>query len=89
MEEELAIKGFNAGYNIEKHLPELAQQLSKGFQDSAHPFAEAFIKGAEEMTKERSRTDPKFLDRLMERLSGNDQPDLSPGKDEMDMDIDR
>lgn len=89
MEDELITKGFNAGYMLEKHLPELAKQLSKSLKDTSHPFAEGFIKGAEEMGLERSRTNPKFLDRLMEGLSDKDQPDIFPNKEEMDLDFDR
>lgn len=89
MSDELITKGFNAGYLIEKHLPELAKQLANGLQDNPHPFAEGFTKGVEEMTKERIMSHPKFLDRMMDEFREPDHHKELPGKEEMDMDFDR
>lgn len=41
------IRGFNAGYQLEKLKPELAKKLVNGFTDKDHPYARGFTAGVE------------------------------------------
>ncbi len=50
--EEHIQKGFNAGYQLEKHNPELASTLKKGFTDKEHPYVQGFMAGSQEYSKE-------------------------------------
>lgn len=54
-EEQLIQKGFNAGYQLQQHKPELAQKLQNGFTDKTHPYAQGFIAGSNEYVKEQSK----------------------------------
>lgn len=50
------VEGFNAGYLIEKYKPELARELVKSLSDVELPFAEGFVSGSKEYSKERGRS---------------------------------
>ena len=54
-EEQQIQKGFNAGYLIAKHKPELAEIMQHGFVDKENPYALGFIAGAKEHEKEMSK----------------------------------
>lgn len=58
------IEGFNAGYIIEKHRPELAKQLVEGLDGMEVPFVEGFIAGNSQSLKERERTRSKTISKL-------------------------
>lgn len=47
------IKGFNNGYMLEKHNPELARKLLNGFTDKEHPYVQGFTSGVREFARER------------------------------------
>lgn len=47
------LEGFNAGYIIERHRPELAKQLVAAVEGVEVPFVEGFIAGSQEYAKER------------------------------------
>ena len=51
-EQELE-NGFNAGYIIEKHNPELAKYLIEGIEQLKDSYADGFIAGSKESIKER------------------------------------
>ncbi len=55
-------EGFNAGYLIEKHRPELTQQLVKSIEGVELPFIEGFVAGSQEYAKERTRS--KIISKL-------------------------
>lgn len=82
-------KAFNAGYLVEKHLPQLSKVLVKGFQDKSGPFAEGFIAGSQECVKERTLGKSKFLERLKGNLGkpATPSPSKERGDKEMEMDI--
>ena len=85
---QITQKAFNAGYLIEKHLPQLSQLLVKGFQGSEHPYVQGFIAGSVEMSKERSQTKSGFLDRLKSDFGSNPQTKTKDrGDREMDIEI--
>ena len=77
-EEKELLEGFNAGYLIEKHRPELAQQLVKSVEGVELPFVEGFVAGSQEYAKERTRS--KIISKLRES-SGISKPPISKKKD--------
>ncbi|MEM1328599.1 MAG: hypothetical protein AAGI23_21770 [Bacteroidota bacterium] len=52
---KLEIKGFNAGYLLQKHLPILAEMLRASLANSDNDFATAFVAGSNEMQQEQRR----------------------------------
>ncbi|NJL77034.1 MAG: hypothetical protein HC892_20495 [Saprospiraceae bacterium] len=50
------LEGFNAGYLMEKHRPELSKQVVKATEGVDTPFFEGFVAGSQEFDKERSRS---------------------------------
>lgn len=78
------LEGFNAGYLLEKHRPELTGQLTKAVEGVDTPFFEGFVAGSQEYAKERSRG--KLISKLKEDFGGR-KSNLS--KDKKGMDIDR
>lgn len=85
-DEKELIAGFNAGYLIEKHQPELAKKIGDAVESVEEEFFQGFVEGREEFTKERSRA------KLLDRLKGDfDRPlPFSKAKDkDKDLDIDR
>lgn len=61
-EEKQINKGFNAGYMLAKHRPELAEQMQKGFVDKENPYALGFIAGTKEYVRELSKSRNKNYD---------------------------
>ena len=47
--------GFNAGYQLQQHKPELAAHLQKGFANKQHPYARGFSSGQQQYIKEQSQ----------------------------------
>lgn len=64
-EEEHIQKGFNAGYQLQRHNPELTMQIEKGFTDKDHPYAQGFTAGSREFTKEQSTS--SYLDKQLNK----------------------
>lgn len=81
-------KAFNAGYLIEKYLPQLSKMLVKGFQDKTSPFAEGFIAGSKEMISERGRSKSTFLEKLKENYGEPTKRKTTRSRDDREMDID-
>lgn len=83
MEENfLYIKAFNAGYLIEKYLPQLAKVLTSSLNDSDNEFIQGFLAGTQEYAKERSRG--KLISKLRTDFGGkksNPSKDMDKGKD--------
>lgn len=73
------LEGFNAGYVIEKHRPELAKQLVSAVEGVELPFVEGFVAGSQEYTKER--TQMKTISKLREASKGS-MPFPSRDKDD-------
>ena len=73
-------EGFNAGYLIEKHRPELAQQLVKSVEGVELPFIEGFVAGSQEYAKERTRS--KIISKLRDSTGIPSPP--SKNKDNRD-----
>jgi hypothetical protein len=73
-------KGFNEGYLISKHEPELAEKLSSVKSD--HPRMEGFRDGRTEQTKEKERY-PEWLKRDFSK------PLHSQGKEDKGIDKDK
>ena len=77
--------GFNAGYIIRKHKPQLYEQLNHAIHDVDLPFFQSFIDGGEELTKEHIKN-------LMQKDSMQKTHDLflnkeTSSKDQIEPDI--
>ncbi len=72
------LEGFNTGYLIEKHRPELAKQLVKAVEGVELPLVNGFVAGSQEYAKERAS---KVISKLRE--------DFSPRKSGLSKDKDR
>lgn len=80
---KLQVRGFNAGYKIEKYMPKLGSTLRKSLANSQNEFAEAFVAGGNEMLKERNRS--KLLSKMKSTARS-----LNQSKDrDKDKEIDR
>ena len=67
-EDKEMLEGFNAGYIIEKHRPELAKQLVSAVEGVEIPFVEGFVAGSKEYAKERTQS--KVISKLRESSQG-------------------
>ncbi len=81
-EDKEILEGFNAGYLIEKHRPELAKQLVKAVEGVELPFITGFVAGTQEYTRERTS---KVISKLRENISLQ-KPDPFKDKDRDDKD---
>ena len=81
---KIQVKGFNAGYKIEKYVPALSNVLRSSLSSSQqNEYVEAFIAGGDEMLKERNRA--KVLSKMRDSAKS-----LGQSKDRgKDMEIDR
>ena len=77
LEDKDMADGFNAGYVIEKHQPELSQRIVKAAKGVDTPFNKGFVAGAEEYSKERT-IQSKAID-LMRDDTSLDITDLDQG----------
>jgi len=75
-------KGFNAGYQLQKHDPNLAESLANSFVDKEHPYAEGFSKGAEQYTVEQAQSKSSYKDRLKGKLQSKSST-KAKGKDDL------
>lgn len=79
-EEKEILNGFNAGYLIAKHLPDLSEKLQKGLVNKEDDFAKGYMAGAKEFTGEMSKPrtrnyDPQHLtkgQKLVDKNKGKD-----------------
>ena len=51
-ETEKLRKGFNAGYVLEQHNPELTRLLHDSMAESSDPYAQGFIKGSRQYVQD-------------------------------------
>lgn len=51
-DEKKFLKGFNAGYLIAKHNPELSKKLKQGLSESDNALVQGFLSGTQELKKE-------------------------------------
>lgn len=61
---EKIIEGFNAGYLMEKHEPELSKSLREGIPNPKDPYILGFLKGAQQCQKERNKEMDSLFDQL-------------------------
>ncbi|MCI5083739.1 MAG: hypothetical protein MRY78_18725 [Saprospiraceae bacterium] len=80
------LEGFNAGYLIEKHRPELAKQLVSAVDGVDMPFIQGFVEGSKEYSKERNRS--KIINKLKETSKEISSSKTLKNKDK-GLDIDR
>ena len=63
-EEQQYIRGFNHGYLLTKHLPDLVAKLVKQIKETSSDYLSGFFSGKEEYELEWSRTQIDELRRL-------------------------
>ena len=68
---ELIKKGFNAGYLLQKHDPELAQKLLQDLKDTDIPYSQGYKAGIKEYTREQIKEHYKA--RSAERKQNKDK----------------
>ena len=73
-------EGFNTGYIIQQHRPEIFKIIESSTKDVELPFFDAFKKGGETFTKD------KIKSLLLDNLPSNS---LSSTKDNPDLDIEK
>ena len=81
-------KAFNAGYLLEKHQPQLAQQIAKGLQNPKSEFAEGFSAGRKQVEQERNQNKSKFLEKLKAEFGTPSKPKSKDKGKDKEMDID-
>ena len=82
-------EGFNAGYIIEKHQPELAQQLNTAVESVEDEFFQGFVAGSQQYAKERTQS--KTISKLRDASRSIPRPTRDRSKDDKDkgFEIDR
>jgi len=87
MKEEKEIQdGFNAGYLIAKHLPDLSGKLQKGLASKEDDFAKGFMAGAKEFTGEASKPRTRNYD-VRHLAKDPKSPEKGKNKDKYERDI--
>lgn len=81
------LEGFNAGYILREHRPELSKQLESSLGEVELPFFEGFISGGREFTKEqtKSKNISRFIKTLRESIP---KPPKSKGRSNKGVDKD-
>lgn len=88
-EEEQIQKGFNHGYQLQKHQPELAKTLQEGFQDKKAPYALGFIAGSQEYVLETEKTKGSKLSNYLNKSEAQQQGDSQERDNQSDLDLER
>ena len=83
-EAKKTLEGFNAGYILKEHRPELSKQLENSLGDIELPFFKGFVAGSKEFIKEQTKS--KNISRLMKTIKTN-MP-KSKGRDGKGIDMD-
>ena len=86
--ETLMIKGFNAGYILQKHNPELAKEIRSNLERVNEPYVQGFLAGAKEYEVEMEREKSQLFPGMEEGFD-QDFSDLDLGLDKGDGGIDR
>ena len=55
-QQDQLVEGFNAGYVLERHRPELAQQISQAVASVEEEFFQGFVAGSQQYAKERTQS---------------------------------
>lgn len=71
-EQEYIKNGFNAGYQLQQHSPELAETIQQGFTNKDHPYAKGFVAGSQEFALEKSNTKSSYLDKQIQEAQKYD-----------------
>jgi hypothetical protein len=86
--EDQMLKGFNAGYTIQKYEPELAKELMANLDGVEEDYIKGFLAGAKEyqLEKELERSD-LFPGMDEDFHQGFSEKDVDKERDEPDIDI--
>jgi len=91
-EEQYIQKGFNNGYQLQKHDPELSKTLQNGFTDKEHPYAQGFVAGSQEYVNEQSKEKGKGNSPLLAQYrdkAGQSKDNATYPNKEKDSDLER
>jgi hypothetical protein len=80
-------KGFNSGYLLAKHKPELSKKLLNGLQKTDNPYVLGLIEGSREVKKERDLELKKERPYPVTKLKKQSQNDKSSKEKGLDMDL--
>jgi hypothetical protein len=70
--EQQYIRGFNHGYLLAEHLPDLTTKLIKSIQGAAGDYLAGFLSGKEEYELEVTQTKLNELNQIRGRSTGRD-----------------
>lgn len=95
MEEEKFTKGFNQGYVLSKHLPELAASIAESVKDKNNPIWQGFVAGGNEFLKETKEKDRfmdmhqnyKVTDKSSKQQDRELQKDKTKGKEDLEREL--
>ncbi len=82
------LKGFNEGYLLNKHFPELSRQLAKSLEQSAAAYAEGFTDGTLQYDKDRDTDRDKDVEREKEKDQEKEVTDQFPWMNPLPDDFD-
>ncbi len=71
-QEQQYIKGFNHGYLLTKHLPDLVAKLVKQLQATTNDYLSGFFSGKEEYELEASRNELNMLGNIRKGANNKD-----------------
>jgi hypothetical protein len=84
LEQDL-LDGFNTGYIIEKHQPDIAEHLTKGLEAVEQSFFQAFLAGSREYIREaeifqdnRNVARKQSKEKNLPTEMGEESPDIEP-----------
>lgn len=83
-EEQQIQKGFNHGYQLQKHQPMLAKTIMEGFADKQSPYAVGFRAGSNEWSQEKKKEIESYRPSFDQSRSNKD---LDKGKDGKGLEI--
>ena len=87
--EDQSLKGFNAGYIIQKHEPHLARKVLADLENSDDAYMQGFVAGAKEYQLEIELEKSNFFPGMDEAFNTRElNKEIQPEKDDKDLEID-
>jgi hypothetical protein len=72
LNEQQYIRGFNHGYLMSKHLPDLVVKLIKNIKETTNDYLAGFFSGKEEYEHEMSKSQLNELKQMRHRANDKD-----------------
>lgn len=83
-DEQLIQKGFNHGYQLQKHQPELAEQIQSGLSDKQSPYSQGFQAGLQEHVREKAQEKTAYNPKTFSRSNDTSK---EKGKDDKGLEL--